>query len=218
VEGVTAAQIPTDRWTSFRTQQRDEIAQGIIDAVSSSSVNEVNVTEVVERVGISRKTFYKYFDDIGAAMVYAQELALNDLSEQVKAAGDNLEHGIDRYLARYDALARIAFDSNLVSFITYFDYVFRRVGLDAAETHDYEETSQTLADSTVSDFLQGQADGSIRADLDPDLTLLAIGTSILGTVQRLMVTRPPSRNPFIREQCIQLQLDVWRRHLTPPST
>lgn len=207
----------SERWMGFRDQQRDDIAKAVIAAVSNAHGDPLNVTEVVELAGISRKTFYKYFDTLSAALVYTQ----NQVQRQMTAlAGDsvrNASNGRERFLGMLSYFATVGRQNpDLIRFVNYVDYTFRREGLGEDQGPDHDGQAYG-GDEIAQAFRDGQIDGSIRQNLDPTTNVVAAANSIIGLVQRFQIVGRPG-HPEPTQASIDLLVDVWRKHLTPVPT
>jgi AcrR family transcriptional regulator len=204
----------SERWTPFRDQQRDDIAKAVIAAVANAHGDPLNVTEVVELAGISRKTFYKYFDTLSAALVYTQGQVQRQMTVLASASVEGAPNGRERFLGMLSYFATVGRQNpELIRFVNYFDYTFRREGLGAAAATGQGEQGYGAEEIAMA-FRDGQSDGSVRTELDFATNVFAAGNSIMGLVQRSQVVGRPD-DPELIQASIDLVVDVWRRHLTP---
>ncbi|CAO5226642.1 hypothetical protein FAGKG844_1060003 [Frankia sp. AgKG'84/4] len=67
---------PEGQWDEFRQSQRELIADAVIRAASQAPGVPIDVTLVASTAGMSRKTFYKYFDSLGDAVLFTQTAVL----------------------------------------------------------------------------------------------------------------------------------------------
>jgi AcrR family transcriptional regulator len=203
-----------ERWSGFRDQQRDDIAKAVITAVSSAHGDPLNVTEVVELAGISRKTFYKYFDTLSAALVYAQAQVQRQMTALAVDSVEDAQNGRERLLGMLSYFATVGRQNpELIRFVNYFDYTFRREGLGPTRAPGEGEQAYGAAEIAQA-FRDGQSDGSVRPELDPATNVFAIGNSIIGLVQRSQVVGRPD-DPHLTQASIDLLVGVWRQHLAP---
>ena len=205
----------TDRWDEFRDQQRNDIVKAVIAAVANADGEALNVTEVVDVAGISRKTFYKYFESLSAALLYAQD----QVQQQITAlAGDSVAagaNGRERFLGMLSYVATVSRQNpELIRFTNYFDHTFRGEGLSAGRRLQRDEQADDGGEAIAEAFRDGQADGSIRPELDSATNIFATGNSIIGLVQRFQVVGRRD-DPELMQASIDLLVDVWRDHLTP---
>ena len=201
-------------WEIFRDAQRREISSAIVELINEAD-GPITIAQIADRAGVSRPTFYKYFATVGAAMLHTHRLVLQELAVHAEGHQPNTGPGLDRLLDAHRVIYELAeHRPDLMRFSSYFDYTFRQNGLTQAEQellHDLE-TSQTRLSLPI--FEQGQLDGSIRPELNPEPTLFAMGTSLLGTVQRLLVSWDQPQD--LHQEPVVLfntALDAWDRFL-----
>lgn len=205
-----------ERWQRFRSQQRGEIASAIVEAVHSGPVDGLNVTEIVEVVGISRKTFYKYFDSLATAMVFTQEWVLAQITAHADHAVDEASTGLDRLLGRLYDFVDVALETpKLIQFVNYFDYTFRGSRFPADQRTAYEAAAAALYRRMTVDYADGLRDGSIRTGADADVVIAAVGNSVIGLVQRLLIIQRIEQPAAAGDAAyVRLEVEVWRRFLS----
>ncbi|MEU8240966.1 TetR/AcrR family transcriptional regulator [Actinoplanes missouriensis] len=204
-----------DSWEPFRDAQKGAIAAVLIELVNEQD-NAVTIAQIADRAGVSRPTFYKYFPTLGAAMLFAHRQVTEEIFRHGMAMQTTAENadGLTRFLDGMRTLASFAeARPDLVRFTNYFDYAFRRHGLTESESRSLLEAESQLAVITRTSFENGQRDGSIRRDLDVDQTVEVMGMSMLGLVQRVLVTGSPSGMAVAQQ--FATALDAWRRYLSP---
>lgn len=76
--------------------QRARILSGMFDAVWERGVGSVTVTDVVQRSGVSRRTFYELFDDREECFLAAFDEALARASERVLSAYEASDRWCER--------------------------------------------------------------------------------------------------------------------------
>jgi len=206
-----------DRWDGFRGEQRAVIADAIIGIIADQPDHVPTVTDVADAVGISRKTYYKYFEDLSGAMVFAQQRALARLSEAGAVAPGTASNGRERLLGMFESSMLSALKQpELLRFLSFFDYSFRHRGLTSQQHVSYEASVRASLSDIFDAFAAGQVDGSIRDDLDPERTLFTMGHSVMGLVQRVMLADPRTLRE-LGAPAIRLELEVWRQFLTPTA-
>lgn len=62
------------------------IRQCVLDYLKKKSINEIKVTEVVDSLGISRGTFYLYYDSVYSVLQEIEDEFFEGLLEQVQGA------------------------------------------------------------------------------------------------------------------------------------
>jgi len=68
-----------------RATQRERLIGGMVDAATELGCAGANVSAVIERAGVSRPTFYEYFDDRDACFLATLETVSGRLLEKVRA-------------------------------------------------------------------------------------------------------------------------------------
>ena len=204
-----------DRWAEFRHSQREDYADSIIAAVSDPLADALSVTEIVKRTGTSRKTFYKYFDSLTAAVVYTEKSVLRRLSEHAAAAVPVAASGREHLLTVLEDNGRVATKSpELFRFISFFDYTYRYSGMDEANQQAFDSSMRVLYADAMDIFLAGQADGSIRSGLRPDVTVGAMSSAVIGLVQRQLAITSSAPDPQGLLDMIALEIAAWRAFLS----
>jgi len=170
-----------------RERQRRRILVAAQELFDARGIDRVTVAEIVSATGIRASTLYEYFsnkDEIVWALV-----------EEVMVAGsEHAMHAMESVkgpvLAKIGALFR-AFEDELtehperVRFMAQFDAMYARdwtvERLLALEDKLFPDRLKGLAELVR----EGIADGSLRADLDPDLTMHSILNAVIGAQRRL---------------------------------
>lgn len=98
--------------------QRERLLQAMADAAAEKGYAHVTVADVIARAGVSRKSFYEYFDGKEACFLAAYaagvDLLLGTIDEALASTVDPFERtrvGVETYLrtlATHPALARTA--------------------------------------------------------------------------------------------------------------
>ncbi len=211
---MTAVASGPSRWDDFRNSQREEFADSIIAAVSHPAAGGLSVTDIVRRAGTSRKTFYKYFDSLTAAIIYTQNSVILRVAEHAGSTVPVSGPGRERLLSILRDQSTVATESpTLFRFLCFFDYTFRYSGVGREELYAFDATMRTLANDAIDIFRAGQSDGSIRADLDPDLTVGAMSGAMIGMVQRYLATTSSSPQPELLLEMADLEVSAWRSYL-----
>jgi hypothetical protein len=118
---------------------------------------------------------------------------------------------MERFLATIEGmmLSGLA-QPELLRFLSHFDFAFRG-NLAPEVERSFSLTVEKLYQGVGETFLEGQRDGSIRADLDPVLTVATAGNAALGLVQRI-VSFPLDAE---LEAIARLELEAWGNLLAP---
>ena len=174
-------------YRSHRERQRRRILTASQELFDVRGIDRVTVAEIVSTAGIRASTLYEYFsnkDEIVWALV---EDVMASGSDHAIRAMDSVRGPV---LAKIGALFR-AFEDELtehperVRFMAQFDAMYARdwtvERLLALEDKIIPGRMDGLADMVR----EGIADGSLRPDLDPDLTMHSILNAVIGAQRRL---------------------------------
>ena len=150
----------------------------------------LTVTAVTEQSGISRPTFYKYFPTIGSAVLHTHFGVLAELAELLEAHGsiDPASTGRTKLFEQVHRVHSVLRSRpDIISFFSFFDFNFRRWGLSAVERAEHASVWAHGEFAFFAYFEAGRADGSIRSDLSPDVTVQSLLSSTLGLLQRMQI-------------------------------
>ena len=96
--------MPKDTFLNLPPTRQKEIEQLLLEIFYNRPVSQVKVTEIVERMEMSRGAFYKYFEDLNDAYHYTLAQNAKIISHDIlRCIDDNQEDffvGIEHYLAK----------------------------------------------------------------------------------------------------------------------
>lgn len=179
--------------------QRDRIAAGIIAAVSEFGFHETTITQISAAAGVSRRTFYGYFNSKEECFFSAYDQITDHLREAARAAAAEREDWPGRVAARVDAALDI-FSTNprLAAFTL---AVPPRAGGEVTAHY------RRALDSALAELTEGMA-GEPGAEVPSD----AVQRSLIGGAASLIVQRlEAGQGSQIRD----LGPDVIELFLTP---
>lgn len=178
---------PKTPYRAHRERQRRRILVAAQELFDVRGIDRVTLADIISAAGIRASTLYEYFsnkDEIVWALV---EEAMVQASGEIHAS---TEGAAGSALAKITALLQ-AFGGELakhparVRFMAQFDAMY---ALDwpverllAVEDRIFPDRFAEFA-ALIRD---GIADGSLRSDLDPDLTMHSIVNAVIGTQRRL---------------------------------
>ena len=184
---ATTSPAPPNSYHAHRERQRRRILSAAQKLFDEEGIDRVTVAEIVSAAGIRASTLYEYFsnkDEIVWALV--EEVMVEGSEDAIRA----MESVNGPVLAKIGALFR-AFEDELtehperVRFLAQFDAMYARdwtvERLLALEDKIIPSRLKGLADLVR----EGIADGSLRSDLDPDLTMHSILNTVIGAQRRL---------------------------------
>jgi AcrR family transcriptional regulator len=91
--------------------QRERLLAAMTAAVAATGYTATSVADVIERAGVSRKTFYVHFKDRRDCLSAAHELAAESSLERVRVAAQSSRSERDRLPAMISALCEVAAES-----------------------------------------------------------------------------------------------------------
>ena len=201
-------------YESFRQAQRRQIAEHLIHTVATSGLISTNVTEVTKAAGISRKTFYKYFPSIQSALTYAQVVAIEGEGPRV---GNLPEHasGLDDFMEIVENVAHSGLrQPERIRFISFFDAAIKHFQIDPVEREIYDSSLQARMSYLFTPFVRGQADGSIRPDLNLEVTATTCINSVMGLLQRICNIPDLYNRPEFAKAVMDTEIALWRERLS----
>jgi AcrR family transcriptional regulator len=188
-QAATQAANPTSSPRTYhihRERQRRRILDAAEKLFDQHGIDRVTMTEIISSTELRTSTIYQYFsskDDIVWAIL---EVVLADFSARAKAAIDREQTALAKITALLELMADdLARNQAKVRFVAQFDAMYARdwpaerlLTLEAQiNPEGFEHFSRLIR--------EGIADGSLRADLDPDLTLHAVINAVVGAQRRL---------------------------------
>lgn len=156
---------------SRRQLQRAASVNRIVTATESllsetERVSEISVEQILARSGVSRSTFYSYFDDIGHLLRVVGEGVVEEVAAAAREWMD-LDTGVEEQQLR-------AVFANLIA--TYRNRATLLAALADASTYDQgvrDEFHRLFAiglTELAKHIRRAQAAGGVRADIDPEPT------------------------------------------------
>jgi TetR/AcrR family transcriptional regulator, cholesterol catabolism regulator len=184
---LTANPTPPPRtYHLHRERQRRRILDASEKLFDRHGIDRVTMSDIVSASGLRTSTLYQYFsskDDIVWAIV---EEVLAESTERAKAATKGAGTALDKIIALLNLFADDLVNHQAkVRFMAQFDAMYARDWpadrLLALEAQISPEGFQQLGWL----IREGIADGSLRADLQPELTLHAVINAVVGAQRRL---------------------------------
>jgi len=184
---LTANPTPPPRtYHLHRERQRRRILDASEKLFDRHGIDRVTMSDIVSASGLRTSTLYQYFsskDDIVWAIV---EEVLAESTERAKAATKGTGTALDKITALLNLFADDLVNHQAkVRFMAQFDAMYARDWpadrLLALEAQISPEGFQQLGWL----IREGIADGSLRADLQPELTLHAVINAVVGAQRRL---------------------------------
>ncbi len=169
-----------------RERQRRRILDAARELFDERGIDRTTMAEVMAASGLRASTLYEYFskkDDIVWAIFTDM---LEESSARTKIAVGGATTGLAKIMALLEFMAdQLSNDLAKIRFMAQFDAMYAR---------DWPVERLLTLEGQFSDsgfeafrelVIEGIADGSLRPDLDPDLTLHAVINAVVGTQRRL---------------------------------
>jgi AcrR family transcriptional regulator len=198
-----------------RQERREEIERQLLDATerlmaAGASFTELSVDRLATEAGISRASFYIYFEDKGYLLRRLTGQVFADLTDAAE---------------RWWSVADRRDPADVLAAMTAIVAAYRRhqpllVALNEMSAYDpqvgatYREILTGVAERLTEVIEDGQADGTIRRDLSAGTTASSLTWMVERTCQQSLPGRPPS---FDAELAATLTQIVWGAlHLEAP--
>lgn len=197
------------------------MTQAII-AIVAEDPTRLAVSEVAQRAGISRQTFYKQFTSLEAAVAATQGRVIALLGSRIGAAlaTDPPVNGLERLVRMQEAAFEVfTSEPDVLRFSSFYDFSFRVHRISEADREEHPLAPPADGEGGMYDLIRaGQADGSIDRDLPVVETWRALSTSMLGVIQRLQVQDDwtNGRDQAARDTFAAV-VAVWRKALAAPQ-
>jgi AcrR family transcriptional regulator len=175
-----------NKYLAHRERQRRRILDTAERLFDERGIDRVTMAEITSASGLRASTLYQYFsnkDDIVWAILGE---VLADLAALAKAPIATARTALDKIAALLETMAAtLTNDPAKVRFMAQFDALYAR-DWPAERLFTVEAQINPLGFRYFGTLIrEGIADGSLRPDLDPDLTLHAVINAVIGAQRRL---------------------------------
>jgi AcrR family transcriptional regulator len=177
---------PANAYHAHRERQRRRILEAAGKLFDERGIDRVTMADITATSGVQASTIYQYFSN-KEKVVWA---ILSDLMQERSECAKQIIKSAPTALARISSLFRffaeeLANSPSTVRFMAQFDAMYARdwpaERLLALESQIHPEPFGWFAELVR----EGIADGSLRSDLNPDLTMHAVINAVIGTQRRL---------------------------------
>jgi AcrR family transcriptional regulator len=183
---VTRAEKPATPYTAHRERQRRRILDAAWTLFDERGIDRVTMADITACSGVQPSTLYQYFSN-------KDEIVWALVSECMQEGSGRAQEQIDsapNALARIEALLEFMADELSskpvkIRFMAQFDAMYARDWPAERLLTLEAEIRPDVFDSFAKLIREGIADGSLRPDLDPELTLHAVVNAVIGTQRRL---------------------------------
>jgi len=171
---------------AHRERQRRRILDAAWKLFDERGIDRVTMAEITAASGVQPSTMYQYFRNKDEMVWEIVSRLMQEASERAKAA----LQGAPNALARITSLlhfmgSELAEDRVKVRFMAQFDAMYAR-DWPAQRLISLESRINPEGFKVFSDLIrEGIAEGSLRRDLDPELTMHAVMNAVVGAQRRL---------------------------------
>jgi AcrR family transcriptional regulator len=177
---------PGRTYSAHRERQRRRILEAAEKLFDQRGIDRVTMAKIISDTGLRASTMYQYFsnkDDIVWAILGE---VLADSAVRAKQATETATTALAKITALLELIAEeLTKDRGKVRFLAQFDAMYARdwpaERLLTLEAHISPQGFQYFGAL----IREGVADGSLRPDLDPELTLHAVINAVIGAQRRL---------------------------------
>ncbi len=180
------AERPEHSYHAHRERQERRILNAAWTLFDERGIDRVTMSEITSAAGIQPSTMYQYFsnkDEIVWALV--REL-MQEVRGRVKQRLDGAANAMARLTVLLDFMAdELANNAVTVRFMAQFDAMYAR-DWPAERLITLESQINPAGFEAFRQLIrEGIADGSLRADLDPEVTMHAVMNAVVGAQRRL---------------------------------
>ena len=181
----------------------------------SDGIAATEMKKIASDIGIGRSTLYRYFPSKEQLAVYVafeliERMLFADLVDKIDPALD----GYDKtriFLGLY--AERLRERPDLLRFFLEYDSMFSVGDDNIPERRDYEDRLVAEIETIASFLREGQADGSVRADVDPIVFTITFIHSTVGLAQRFLTrtVREGDRYGIDVSKLLDMQIELILR-------
>ena len=122
--------MPKSTFLNLTADKQEKVETILLATFYSRHISQVKVSEIVEKMEMSRGTFYKYFIDLADAHNYIVQKASiavhRDILTSVYTTSDDLFEGIANYLEKIAVLSKTAKEWQQIQLLTANPAVFAK--------------------------------------------------------------------------------------------
>ncbi|MFV0493926.1 TetR/AcrR family transcriptional regulator [Mycobacterium sp.] len=202
-----ATRKPQDHRGNADQHRQQQMERRLVEATEhlmndGTRFTELSVDRLATEAGISRASFYLYFEDKGHLLRRLADEAFADL-----AAGGKRWWDVAWRHDRADVHAAV---SGIIAGYRRHQAVLIALdeasGYDPATAQAYRDLLGAIIDRVTSVIQEGQEDGSIRRELPPATTASALTWMVERTCQQNLPARPPEFDPELASTLVEV---IW---------
>jgi len=177
---------PPNAYRAHRERQRRRILDAAWKLFDERGIDRVTMAELTSASGVQPSTMYQYFANKDDIVWELLRECMQEGSGRVKQSVDAAPNALARLTALLDFMADELVNNQVkVRFMAQFDALYAR-NWPAERLITLESTINPEGFQFFTDLIcEGIADGSLRSDLDPSLTMHAVINAVIGAQRRL---------------------------------
>jgi len=182
-----------NNWHSnISNKNREEIIQAGKDLFLKNNFHNIKITDICSLAGVSRVTFYKYFNTMDELIFEVQMSILQSMMQFIKDRSNFTVNGRESLKTVLYAWIDFAKEhKEEMKFIVSFDLYYSTYDLNEELKLKYksfttEDYNQSLLKSALD---KGIKDGSLRDNINPSKTGMYIYQTVMGLLQRMSYTQ-----------------------------
>lgn len=173
-------------YSAHRDRQRRRILAAAESLFTKSGIDRISMLEITAASGVQPSTLYQYFkrkEDIVWAITSE---VLSGIRDRVQSRVEEQTTGLQKIAAMLEIMSEdLEVSPEKVRFMAQFDVLYAR----DLPAESLLQSERQLGMESFSEFRHwvtaGIADGSMRPELDPEITLHAVLNAAVGTQRRL---------------------------------
>ena len=183
---VGKAAKPARSYPAHRERQRRRILDAAWNVFKERGIDRVTMAEITSASGVQPSTMYQYFSNKDDIVWTILDESMRDVSDRARRIQEGAPNALACIRALLDFMAdELANNPAKVRFMAQFDAMY---------AHDWPAERLMALESRINpagfrvfaDLVrEGIADGSLRPDLDPDLTVHSVLNALIGAQRRL---------------------------------
>lgn len=183
----------SNNWHSnISNKNREEIIQAGKELFLKNNFHNIKITDICSLAGVSRVTFYKYFNTMDELIFEVQMNILQSMMQFIKDRSNLAVNGKESMKTVLYAWIEFAKEhKEEMKFIVSFDLYYSTYDLNEELKLKYknftnEDYNQSLLKSALD---KGIKDGSLRKNINPSKIGMYIYQTVMGLLQRMSYTQ-----------------------------
>lgn len=177
----------TNAQTDKKNRTKNAILEAAQEAFLSNGYHKTDMGHIAKIVGIDKRTIYRYFQSKEAlafaiwqkVLTYVMDFGADSVGETGYERLSNMLYGYMKEVKR---------NQNIIKFLGEFDHVFSGEYPHISEAEEFVSYIASKGNGMLTEYIkQGTLDGSIKNDLDIELTAGTISNVLIAMSQRIVM-------------------------------